>query len=427
MARLRLKDLRPGARLPVPLYDDQERLLLNAGIVLSRRNLDRLLARGVSHVRVDQRHAEQLTNDGKAARARRQQLSNDAARSEPQESFGGRTFPIDAFIHQVKRSRGRVPSVDVEQQFDQTIRAAEANVKLLFAEIGASAKIPGAKVKDITVETAEQLAADLDLFMRLGINVDHSDSSAYMHGVRVARLAMSAGTIAGLTRDRLLGLGMGCLIADAGMAAIDRSIYNLPRRLTRSEFLEITKHPGRTFDMLTKVPEIPPDARTVAYQIHERWDGSGYPRQRRGVQIHPLARLAMVADVFVALVSPRPHRAAYSAYDAIRIVLTETSQGRFDPASVRTVLETISLFPIGSIVSLNTGQVGRVVSTNLQDYTRPIIEPFLRGSRDWSGQPIDLLKDQDLRILSAHASLDDALEAISNSPGFEEALASEFD
>jgi len=408
LKKVRLDELRPGVRLPVPLYDERNMLLLNRGVMLNRRTLDKLLARGVTYVHVDSRHASALTRSGGGS-DRRQQLAEAAARNDPQQAFGNRVYPIDSFIHQVKRSRGRIPSPEVEAKFTHAIQAAEANVRLLFGEIDQTSRVPGAQVKQITVESAEQLASDLDLFIRLGINTDRAEDSPYMHNLRVARLAMSAGTVVGLKKAEILELGTGCLIADAGASKLERSIHNLPRRLTRAEYLEITKRPSRTYDMLLKVPEIPPTARTVAYQIHERWDGSGYPRQRRGMQIHPLARIAMVADVFVALVSPRPHRVPYSAYDAIRIILKETSIGRYEASSVRSVLETISLFPIGSLVGLNTGQIARVVSSNIEDYTRPVVEPFARESRTWSGQPIDLVKDTEIEVVATYTSLDDAI------------------
>jgi len=76
---------------------------------------------------------------------------------------------------------------------------------------------------------------------------------------------------------------------------------------------------------------------------------------------------------------------------------------------VRSVLETISLFPIGSLVGLNTGQIARVVSSNIEDYTRPVVEPFVRESRTWSGQPIDLVKDTEIEVVATYASLDEAI------------------
>ena len=117
----------------------------------------------------------------------------------------------------------------------------------------------------------------------------------------------------------------------------------------------------------------------VAYQMHERANGSGYPRGRTIEQTHPLARIAAVADSFTALVSARPHRAGMLPYFAVEKLVRDTAKGLFDPQAVRGLLQAVSLFPIGSYVELNDGYVGRVIRSNAFDYTKPIVEAWKRG------------------------------------------------
>lgn len=112
----------------------------------------------------------------------------------------------------------------------------------------------------------------------------------------------------------------------------------------------------------------------VAYQMHERMDGSGYPRSLLSNRIHPYAKLAMVADTFIALTSDRPHRSAYLPYYAVSEILQEASSGRLDRHAVQAFLNTVSLFPLGSTFEMNDGRVGRVVRANDGQYTRPVVE-----------------------------------------------------
>src|SRR5262249_3946026 len=93
-----------------------------------------------------------------------------------------------------------------------------------------------------------------------------------------------------------------------------------------------------------------------------------------GVQIHPLARIAAVCDAYVSLSSPRPHRPAFSLYAAVVQILADARAGLFDPHSIRCFLRTVSLYPIGAYVRLNTGQLGRVVRTSPDAYDRPTLE-----------------------------------------------------
>src|SRR5208283_5410057 len=109
------------------------------------------------------------------------------------------------------------------------------------------------------------------------------------------------------------------------------------------------RHPVAVFDVLQHHwDHIPAAARMTAYQVHERCDGSGYPRGRTGGQITELSRVAAVADAFVALVSPRPYRPSMIPYYAMETMLKLVRRGLFDHRFVRALLETVSLFPLGS-------------------------------------------------------------------------------
>jgi HD-GYP domain-containing protein (c-di-GMP phosphodiesterase class II) len=166
---------------------------------------------------------------------------------------------------------------------------------------------------------------------------------------------------------------MGCLVSRCRATDAARELSEEPRRLTPVELAEIKRTPSRVFDMLSTI-DFPLVARTVAYQISERWNGSGYPRHKAGNQIHPLARIAGVCDAYVSLTSPRPHRPAFSLYAAIVQILADARAGLFDPQTIRHFLRTVSLYPIGAYVRLSTGEIGRVVRTSTEAYDRPSVE-----------------------------------------------------
>jgi HD-GYP domain-containing protein (c-di-GMP phosphodiesterase class II) len=155
----------------------------------------------------------------------------------------------------------------------------------------------------------------------------------------------------------------------------------------------------RLFELLeTHLDHIPESAWMVAYQMHERCDGTGYPRQRKAEEIHLLARIASVADAFVALVAPRPHRSGLLSYYAIAKLLKDASAGKFDANVVRHLLQVVSLFPLGSYVELNDNRVGRVLRAS-ERYDRPVIELWDRGSIDPPGAIVDLSQEPNLRIM----------------------------
>jgi HD-GYP domain-containing protein (c-di-GMP phosphodiesterase class II) len=221
-------------------------------------------------------------------------------------------------------------------------------------------------------------------------------------------LATMIGTTLGLDQVTLHELGFGCLIHDIGMMAIDRRSFESKKVLELDEFLEIAKHPIKTFDIIAKnLDAVPVNARMVAFQIHERFNGEGYPRRREGENIHPLARIAAVADAYTALVSPRPYRPGMLPYFAMEKMVRDTSRGLFDPKVVRALLETVGLFPLGSFVEMTNEYVGRVIRANGKQYAQPIVEVWKKGSLIASPTIVDLANDSMLKIVKATSSLEE--------------------
>jgi hypothetical protein len=140
----------------------------------------------------------------------------------------------------------------------------------------------------------------------------------------------------------------------------------------------------------------------VAYQMHERCDGSGYPRGHKGIHIHRLAKIAAVADVFVALVSPRPHRAPLMPYIAMETVLRDGTDGLYDASVVRGLLNTVSLFPLGSFVALNDRREARALRARGAAYHKPVVEVWNAGARNT--EVIDLSEHKDLKVVRALAT-----------------------
>jgi HD-GYP domain-containing protein (c-di-GMP phosphodiesterase class II) len=213
-------------------------------------------------------------------------------------------------------------------------------------------------------------------------------------------LAMAMGINLGYDQRTLASLGIGCVLHDLGMLGIDPAVFWHDRVISLEEHLAIARHPVAVFDLLQPHwNRVPAAARMVAYQIHERCDGSGYPRGRAGGQITELAQVAAVADVFVAMVSPRPHRPSMVPYCAMETMLKLSRRGLFGQRFVRALLETVSLFPLGSFVALSDDRVGRVIRSNGPAYDRPVIE--VTGTSPQQGElPIvDLSQTTGLKVV----------------------------
>ena len=422
--------LRVGATLRSPIYDDRDDrdvLLLASGTTITSPVLVRLKARNITRVRVAAADLSSVASPGPQdgnhdgppaqpqAAARRMSGSPRQKSSRPGSpnaapdravSSGSNSWRLssDSFIHKVRRHGCESYDSRTKEQFVHDYRQSVAQIDSMFHSLSEGSLNNADAIVSMSKDSLGKIAEDGDLFVSLGIE-PRSDRYPARHSLQTATLAMAIGTNLGLASQALNELGIGCLVHDVGMLHVDRDLYEAKRVLDCIEFLEITKHPVLTFDLIRHLKAIPTGSRMVAYQMHERYDGSGYPRQRRGVQIHHLARVAAVADVFVASISPRPHRPGKLPYVAMEHLIQGTRDQWFDPAAVRGLLKTVSLFPIGSYVEMQDGRVGRVIRANGDDYARPIVE--LWDSDNMAAKPtvVDLSAETECKVARPLAEL----------------------
>jgi len=209
------------------------------------------------------------------------------------------------------------------------------------------------------------------------------------HCLQMSLLGMALGLEMGMTEDDIRNLGLAGLLHDVGMARVPDNITGANRVLTQIEFVEIQKHPIYTLDLLRRVPGIPQLVPLICYQVHERPNGTGYPRGRQRKNIHPCARILHVADAYLALTNARPHRPALMPYAALECLLRQAQISAADSDVVRALLQLVSLFPIGSLVELSDGRQARVLRRNGNNYSSPIVQIVA----DADGEPTDPLEE----------------------------------
>ncbi|HYW83169.1 MAG TPA: HD domain-containing phosphohydrolase, partial [Spirochaetia bacterium] len=135
---------------------------------------------------------------------------------------------------------------------------------------------------------------------------------------------------------------------------------------------------------------------------HERWDGQGYPRKLKGEDINLAARIVAVADSYIAMINNRPHRNSMIGYSAMKNVLSDNGR-HFDPKILKVFLESMGIYPIGSIVQLNNSAIGRVVQTHSEAPLRPTVELIIDeyGNKLGEREVIDLLAKKGTFIVKA--------------------------
>ncbi len=386
-AMLRTAQLREGATSLFPIFDARNVLLVGPGAPINGAVIERLLQRGITSVKVHHSELSRLSRQRQRGTAHGPIRSADQDGPEPERNIG----PLQRtgnFQKSIVRHGTQPYSPEMSQKMALGYRQSLDNVQRLFESLDEFRGSEMDLLEGLSADALCDISQDIDLFVSMGI-APEPDKYPARHSQQTAMLAMSLGATLGVDRDDLVTLGMGCLAHDAGMLHI-KQVFGTGEVVDRSNFLEITKHPSITMDLMRDNGKLAGASRLVAYQMHERCNGSGYPRGRTDQQIHPLSKMAAVADVFTALISPRPHRPGMMPYHAVEHVLRGARMGLFDQMSVRGLLRAVSLFPIGSCIELSDGRVARVLRANGDDFAKPTVQAWRREALDDGPQTIDL-------------------------------------
>lgn len=252
---------------------------------------------------------------------------------------------------------------EVTRTHARTIDQTEKIFNLTDTEI-----LQAGSVRLIVGELMDQVELSKDLLLGLS-HLQTYDNYIFSHSVNVCVLAVVIGEGLDLSSLELRELGMAALLHDVGMLKVPVEIWQQQRALTKEEIMEIRKHADYGHELLKRAAGISADVIDVAYQHHERMDGSGYPQGLKGEDISRFARIIAVADVYDACISPRPHRDRMTPYEALSNLMT--NQKQFEPEVLHAFLKVMAIYPIGCIIRLSTGELGKVVGINRNQPFRP--------------------------------------------------------
>ena len=162
--------------------------------------------------------------------------------------------------------------------------------------------------------------------------LDLRDRETEGHSQRVTEVTIKLAQALNISDEEIVHIRRGALLHDIGKIGVPDSILHKPDSLTPEEWAIMRKHPKFAYDMLSPIEYLRP-ALDIPYTHHEKWDGAGYPRGLKGEDIPLSARLFAVADVWDALTSDRPYRAAWTEERAFTYI-REQSGKHFDPQVV---------------------------------------------------------------------------------------------
>ncbi len=230
-------------------------------------------------------------------------------------------------------------------------------------------------------------------------NFEDADQYLAYHHVNVAILAMRVGMGLQMSSSDLYELTLSGIVHDVGMTQLPAGLITRQGKLDQSGYAQIKQHPSYGKQLLASCAAAYPFLQTVAYQEHERLDGSGYPEGLSGNGIHLFARIIGLVDTYEALTHVRPFRDHMIPFNVLQ-QLIRLGGHLFDKDVVKAFLDEISVFPAGSYVKLNSGEICIVSSVNKNYPLRPVVRVYYTadGSKLEEGRTIDLKSEPMLYI-----------------------------
>jgi HD-GYP domain-containing protein (c-di-GMP phosphodiesterase class II) len=241
-----------------------------------------------------------------------------------------------------------------------------------------------------TVQTmVDSILENRDTYIGL-TNLKMYDEYTFAHSVNTSLLASALGTFLHFEKPQVAALGVAGLLHDMGKASVPHEIVNKPGKLTDAEWEELKRHPIEGALALADIPGVTKMAMVAAFEHHQHGE-RGYPAM--GVPQHLFSQIVSLADAYDAITAARVYYSIQTPPDqAIRILLKKRGTS-FDPVLVKAFVNMMGIFPVGTVLKLDTGEVGLVMHQT-RDLMRPRVLLLTRfdGSEKEKGADVSLLE-----------------------------------
>ena len=221
-----------------------------------------------------------------------------------------------------------------------------------------------------TTKIVSQLSLGNEKLLPLAFIKDWKDED-YLpyHSVNVCILSIEIGLGLGYSKPELVELGICALLHDVGMTEYAH-LSNQAKRLTAEEYSQVKEHTVKRRDILKENESLSEKVLRVSRQHHMRLDGSGYPKAHKGETIDEYSRIVGLVDMYEAMTHRRAYRDKLLPLEAMREILN--TKEAFERRLIKTLIEKIGIYPIGSLVELNTKEMAEVIELNHSVHLRPV-------------------------------------------------------
>ncbi len=284
---------------------------------------------------------------------------------------------IEAEMFRVAAEPAQVRKISTPEEMGRARKVhGEANkiIHNIMSDVRLGKQVQVEAVEPVVEQMTESILRNSGALLSL-CRVKNKDDYTFLHSVSVCALLVAFCRAVGLDAQTIHLAGVGGLLHDIGKVRVPDKLLNKPGRFTEDEFQLMKNHVVESRKILDETDGISEISIQVASEHHERYDGSGYAQGLKGEAISKMGKMAAICDVYDAITADRVYHKGMAPHEALRKIF-EWSKFHFDPLLVQQFMRAIGIYPVGTMVMLESGRIGVVLEQAEGSLLQPLVRVF---------------------------------------------------
>jgi putative nucleotidyltransferase with HDIG domain len=344
------------------------------------------------------RHKMTITSARQIAQLKASGVQTLIVRIEAEEAEEGPVIesdiPDNPAVPDTDEAASVPPLVPFEEELTvarQVYQAAKTAIQNAMHDARLGRAINADAVRAVVSDMTDSVFRNPDALSSLS-RLKRFDEYTFYHSVNTALLAMSLGRSLGFDRSTLHLAGVGTLLHDIGKMKIPLEVLNKPGRFEAHEMEMMKQHVLRGVEVLATTTGLGESYIKPALEHHERVNGDGYPHRRAKQDISQFGLITAIVDIYDAMTSDRCYHKGRPAHEILQLLYRLSLDGHLDSTFVQRFIQVVGVYPVGSIVELNTGETGIVKQVNHHAPLAPVVLFVKSAGNTLLSQP----KEEDL-------------------------------